>query len=125
VDGGDHNHRNFWIVLAEPFKELDAVHFRHDHVAEDQIGGGALDNILRRPTVTDRRAVITLGLEHGGNDFANGFFVVDHQNVFDAIRLHVATLRTPVYERSQTAGGTLVHSENSMLASKKSRFAQL
>ena len=82
VDGGDHDHRDFGIVLAQPVEQFDAVHFRHDHVAQDEIGRDALDLVLRGAAVADGGAVIALRFEHGRNDFANGFFVVHDQYVF-------------------------------------------
>ncbi len=82
VDGGDHDNGNFRIVLAEPIEEFDAVHLGHDHVAEDEIGGEALDLVLCGAAVADGSTLVTLGLEHRRNDFANGFFVVNYQYVF-------------------------------------------
>ena len=101
MDRGDHDHWNFRIILAEPFQQLDPVHLRHDHVAQNEIGGGALHDVLRRAAIAHCRAVIALRLEHRRDDFANGFFVIHNQNVFEGIRLHVTSLRPPVYERSQ------------------------
>src|SRR5262249_54535903 len=77
-----HDDGNFGVVLAEPIEEFDAIHFRHDHVAEDEIRRDALDLILGRSTIADRCAVIALGFEHGRNDFTNRFLVVDDEYVF-------------------------------------------
>jgi len=53
VDGRDHDHRYFRIVLPHPFEQPDAVHFRHDHVAQDQVGGRFLHLVLAtRPFCT-------------------------------------------------------------------------
>ena len=65
VDGGDHDDRDFGIILAEPVEEFNAVHLGHDHVAEDEVRGHALDLILGGAAVADRRALIALGFEHG------------------------------------------------------------
>jgi hypothetical protein len=83
VDGGDHDHRDFRVVLTEPFQEFDAVHLRHDHVAEHQVRSGPLNLILRSAPVAYRGAAITFGLQHGGNDFADGFLVINDKYVFD------------------------------------------
>src|SRR5712692_7629861 len=37
MDRGDHDHRHFRIVLPHPFQQPDPIHFRHDHVAQDQV----------------------------------------------------------------------------------------
>jgi hypothetical protein len=82
VDGGNHDDRDFGVVLAEPIEELDAVHLGHDHVAEDEIRGDALDLLLGGAAVANRGAVIPLGFEHCRDDFADGFFVVHDQYIF-------------------------------------------
>src|SRR5580704_13834422 len=51
VDGGDHDHRDFGIVLTKPVQELDAIHLGHDHVAQNEIGCDALDLVLSRTAV--------------------------------------------------------------------------
>src|SRR6267142_3464014 len=83
VDGGDHDDRDFRIILTQPFQEFDAVHLRHDHVAEHQVRSGSLDLVLRSAPVAYRCAAIAFGLQHGGNDFADGFLVINDKYVFD------------------------------------------
>ncbi len=57
VDGGDHDHGHFGVILPEPVEEFDAVHFRHDHVAQDQVRCDALDLVLGRAAIADRGAL--------------------------------------------------------------------
>ena len=109
VNGRDHDHRHFWIILAKPVEQLDAVHFRHDHVAQDQIRGGTFHLILCGAAVANRGAAVAFRLQHRGDNFANGLFVVDDQNVFDGIGLHFARLPFPLYERSHGHRSTVAH----------------
>src|SRR5438445_1771071 len=117
VNRCDHDHRNFRVILAKPFQELDAVHFRHDHVAQHQVWSCPLDLILGCAAVADCGAAVTLGLQHCGNDFADGFLVVDDKYIFD---FHVwlapgaASTQTPLYGTAHEEVGSIAHSENSM-----------
>src|SRR5712664_1646659 len=82
MNRGDHDYRDFRVVLAKPLQELDTVHLWHDHVAQHQVWSGPLDLVLCRAAVAYSRAAITLGLQHGGNDFADRFLVIDDKYVF-------------------------------------------
>ncbi len=82
MDCRDHDHRHFGIVLAHPFQQPDPVHLGHDHVAQHQVGRCLLDLVLRDAAVLHGRAVITLRLEHGRDDFSNRFLIVHDENVF-------------------------------------------
>ena len=64
VNCSHHNHGHVGIEFAHPFEKLDAVHLRHDHVAEDQVRCGALDVILCRAAVVRHGATVALGFEH-------------------------------------------------------------
>src|SRR6184192_1118910 len=57
--------RDIRVKLAHPFQKLDAVHLRHDHVAQDQVGPGALDVLLGSAAVVRYGATVALGFEHG------------------------------------------------------------
>jgi len=82
MDGGDHDDRNFGVIFAEPIEQLYAVHFGHDHVAQDEIRRGLFDLLLGSSAIAYGRAAITFRFEHGGNDFSNRFFIVDDQYLF-------------------------------------------
>ena len=60
VDGGDHDHRHFGIVLPHPLEETDPVHLRHDHVAQNKVGRGLLDLVLGDAAILHGRAMIAL-----------------------------------------------------------------
>ena len=83
VNRSDHDHRHFRIVLAHPFEEFEAIHLRHDHVAQDQVGSDFLHLLLCDASVLHGGAVIAFGFEHGRDDLSNGFFVIHDQYVFD------------------------------------------
>src|SRR5260370_578695 len=54
----NHDHRHFRIVLPHPFQQPDAVHLRHNHVAQDKVGSCLFDLVLRNAAVVYGRAVI-------------------------------------------------------------------
>ena len=76
VHGRDHDHGELRIMRAQPRKQLQAIHFRHQHVAEDQVGGILLQVLNGQPTIPHCRARISLALEHGRDDLAYRLFVI-------------------------------------------------
>src|SRR5581483_9732735 len=82
VDGRNHDDGDFRVVLTQPFEQLDAVHFRHDHVAQDEIGRGAFNLLLGGAAVVHGGAAVAFGFEHGRNDLADCLFVINHKDVF-------------------------------------------
>jgi len=58
VDGGDHDHRDFGVIFSEPIEQFDAVHFRHDHVAQDEIRRGAFNLLLSSAAIAHGRTAI-------------------------------------------------------------------
>ena len=59
VDGRDHDDRDFGVIFAKPIEKFDAVHFRHDHVAEDEIWRGPFNLLLSSAAIAHSRAAIT------------------------------------------------------------------
>ena len=64
VNRRDHDYGHIGIEFAHPFQQLDAVHLRHNHVAQNQVRCNAFDVVLCRAAVVRHGATITLGLEH-------------------------------------------------------------
>ena len=89
VDRRHHNDRHFGVVLAQPVQQLDAIHLRHDHVAQNKVWRHPLDLVLRGPAVADGGALVPLRFEHRRNDLSNCLFVVYDQYVF---RVHYGWL---------------------------------
>ncbi len=77
----DHDYRYVAVVRAQPGKQLQPVHFRHDHVAQDQIHGVLAERFQRLAAVADGEAPIPLRLQQGGDNLPDRFFVVGNQNV--------------------------------------------
>ena len=75
----DHDDGDVRIGLAQPLDQTQAVHFRHDHVAQDQIHRMISKVLLRQAAVADRGTLVALRFQKRRNNFPNGFFVVDNQ----------------------------------------------
>ena len=67
-------------MRAHALQQFEAVHLRHDHVAQDQIDLDFDEVLDALAAISDREASVSLGFEKGGDDFANGFFVVHDQD---------------------------------------------
>ena len=99
VDRRDHNDGHVGVKLTHPFQKLDAIHLRHDHVAQNQVGSGAFDVFLRNAAVVRHRAAVAFGFEHRRNDFSNRFFVVHDKYVLSVqpgqLQAHIISDGTP------------------------------
>ena len=81
VDGGHHNDRDFGVKAVQPIKKLDAVHFRHDHVAQDQVRSLLADIVLSGAAIAHCGTTVAARFEHGRYNLANGLFVVHYQDM--------------------------------------------
>ena len=86
MDGGHHDDGNLRVELANPVQQLDAVHLRHDHVAQNQVWRLFLDQILGGAPIAHRHALVAFRLQHGRNHFSNRFLVIHYKYLF---QLHV------------------------------------
>ena len=77
----DHDHRYVAVVRAQPGKQLQPVHLRHDHVAQHQVHGVLAERLQRLAAVAHGQALIPLRLQQGRDDLSDRFFVVGNQNV--------------------------------------------
>jgi hypothetical protein len=85
VDGGDHNDGDFRVETSEPIEKLDAIHFRHDHIAEDEVRRLFADELLCGAAVAKSNAVVAAGLQHRRNNFSDSLFIIHYQ---DMSRVH-------------------------------------
>ncbi len=82
MDCGHHDHGHLWIMASEPVKQLDAIHFRHDHVAQYKVRRLPPHALLGRPAIAYGSTTVAPRFEHCRNNFANRFLVIHHQDVF-------------------------------------------
>src|SRR5208282_1158861 len=64
MDGGNHDDGDFGVIFAKPIKQLDTVHFGHDHVAQHEVRRGPFDLFLSSAAIAYGRAAIAFGFEH-------------------------------------------------------------
>ena len=81
MHGRDHNDRDVAVVRAQPGEQLQAVHLRHDHVAEHQIHGMITQQVERLAAISNGDTLVALSLQQSRDNFPDGFFVVGYQNV--------------------------------------------
>jgi hypothetical protein len=76
----EHRDRPSAVPLLDPSQHLPAVHLRHHHVEEDELGPAALDRL--EPLVGTRRLpyVVALALELEPDELAHPRVVVDEQD---------------------------------------------
>src|SRR3984957_18658951 len=77
VHGRDHDHRYLRIVRMQPGKQLQTVHFRHQHVAEHKVKRVRLEVLDCFPAVGDCGTRVPLGFKQGRDNLADGLLVVD------------------------------------------------
>jgi hypothetical protein len=80
MHGRDYDDRNVRIVLAFPLKQAEAVHFRHHHIAQDQVRDVLFQVFTSEEAVAHCGAIVALGFEQGRNNLADRFFVVNYQD---------------------------------------------
>ena len=78
----DHDHRNVGILIAKLGEQLEAVHFRHDDIAEDEVESIFAESVQGEAAIRADGAGVTLRFQKCGNYFANCFFVVDYEDFF-------------------------------------------
>jgi hypothetical protein len=71
--------------LAETAQGLEAVGLRHDHVQDDQVGGGLRQPRQRRPSAAHRGGVEAGGVKDHGEDPADLGLVVHYQDSFGVL----------------------------------------
>ncbi len=81
MHGRDHDHGDFRIVGTQPGEKLQAVHFRHEHVAEHQVSGVSLQVLNCQPAVSHCGALISLAFQQGRDDLAYGLFVINDKDL--------------------------------------------
>ena len=101
----DHDDRDVGVSLVQPLDQAEAVHFRHDHVAEDQIHRLLTEVLLSQATVAHRSTLVPLSFEERRDNFPNGFFVVNNKYLcFGQVPPQVTSL----YGRTQIRQGLVV-----------------
>ena len=81
MHGRDHDHGDLRIMPTQPGEQLQAVHFRHQHVAEHHIGGIRLQMLNSQPAILYRRAMISLILEQGRDDLAYRLLIIHNEDL--------------------------------------------
>ena len=82
VHRGDHNHWDVGILIAEFGEQLEAVHFGHDNVAEDEVKGIPRESVQGQAAIRANGAGVTLRFQKRGNYFADSFFVIHYEDFF-------------------------------------------
>ena len=81
MHGCDHDHGDFRIIGTQPGEKLQAVHFRHEHVAEHEVSGISLQVLNGQTAVSHCRALISLAFQQGRDDLAYCLFVIDDKDL--------------------------------------------
>ncbi len=64
MDRGNHDDGNFRVVTAEPIEQLEAVHFRHDQIEQDEVRRLLANRFLSDPPIAKSGAMIAAGFQH-------------------------------------------------------------
>lgn len=78
----DHDHRDVGILVAKLGEQLEAVHFGHDNVAEDEVESVFAESVQGQAAIRADGAGVTLRFEERGNYFTDSFFVIHYEDFF-------------------------------------------
>jgi hypothetical protein len=81
MHGCDHDHGDFRIIGTQPGEKLQAVHFRHEHVAEHQVNGGSLQVLDCQAAVSHCTALVALAFQQRRDYLAYRLFVINDKDL--------------------------------------------
>ena len=81
MNGGNHHDRHVGVFFFGAFEQADAVEVGHHEVGEHQLESFVgVEHAERFHAGAGLLAGVAGRGEHGGDDFADGLFVIDNQN---------------------------------------------
>ena len=85
---GEHHDRQAGglVVRAESPRQFEAVHVRHAHVRDDEVGHARADGLQSLVAVGRERDLVTLPRQIGRQELADLLLIVDEQDVTHPVR---------------------------------------